>query len=71
MDALFKKAVSKIDKEVSDRFGVRLADKVLPSGQSFTTPNAAPLSPRDIFRFRKQRGINLGKRNMVSRYCLN
>ncbi|CAE6481493.1 unnamed protein product [Rhizoctonia solani] len=56
MDALFKKVVGKIDKEVSDRFGVRSVDKVPTS----SNPNATPLSQRDVFRFRKQRGINLG-----------
>ncbi|KAB5592354.1 hypothetical protein CTheo_4178 [Ceratobasidium theobromae] len=55
MESIFKKLVGKIDNEISDRFGVKVADKLLSSNQ-----NIPPLSPRDIFRFRKQRGINLG-----------
>ncbi|EUC66853.1 glycoside hydrolase family 5 protein [Rhizoctonia solani AG-3 Rhs1AP] len=60
MDALFKKVTGKIDKEISDmsdRFGVKFADKA-PTHTSGL--NVAPLSQRDVFRFRKQRGINIG-----------
>ncbi|CAE6462125.1 unnamed protein product [Rhizoctonia solani] len=60
MDTLFKKVSGKIEKEIShisDRLGVKLVDKV-PTHTSGL--NVAPLSQRDVFRFRKQRGINLG-----------
>lgn len=56
MDRLFQKITDKIDKEISEKFGPKFLDKFIAGNQ-----NVPPLSPRDVFRFRKQRGINLGQ----------
>ncbi|QRV91359.1 Cellulase (glycosyl hydrolase family 5 protein) [Ceratobasidium sp. AG-Ba] len=53
MDSLFKKIADKVEKEISNRFDNPLVSKL-------GTRAASPLSPRDIYRFRKQRGVNLG-----------
>lgn len=54
MDSFFKKIVGKIDQEISDKFNPKF------NVGGFAGSHIQPLSPRDVFRFRKQRGVNLG-----------